>query len=128
MTRAYRMTPESRARKAENLRRILARLWQTPAYREKMLTVIQRNAHHPAFIAARGKGFHTLWADPEKRAAWIAAHTKWTPEDDAFLREFYGRITAREIAGLTGVTRKAVIGRAHRLGLCKPAGNRRRAA
>ena len=99
------------------MRRTLKRLWQTPAYREKMLKVIQQNGRHPAFIAARGKGFRTLWADPEKRAAFIAARTKWTPEDDAILRAHYGKNSARQLAWLIGTTRMAVIGRAHRLGL-----------
>ena len=130
MTRAYRTTPEDRARKAETMRRTLKRLWQTPTYREKMLKVIRRNARNPAFIAARATSPRSKakWADPEYRAAMIAALTKWTLEDDNILRAHYGKNSARQLAWLMGTTRNAVIGRARRLGLSEPAGNHRTAA
>ena len=130
MTRPYRITPEQRARKAETMRRTLKRLWQIPAYREKMRKVGQRCARNPAFVAARATSTHNkvMWADPEYRTAMIAALTKWTKEDDAILRAHYGKNSARQLAWLIGVTRNAVIGRARRLGLCEPADKRRRAA
>lgn len=46
---------------------------------------------------------------------------KWTPDMDDILRQFHARgIAAAVTAKRIGVTRNAVIGRAHRLGLSSP--------
>ena len=121
MKRSYQLTPEGSERKAAASRRTLARLWQMPTFREKMVKIGRRmgrkNGRNPACIAARTKGFKAMLADPERRAAYIAVRTKWRHADDYYLIERYGKQSAREIAAALGVTRNAVIGRAHRLGL-----------
>jgi hypothetical protein len=44
----------------------------------------------------------------------------WTSAALDHLVEHYGRVTATEIAVRLGVSRSAIIGKAHRLGLCSP--------
>jgi GcrA cell cycle regulator len=46
--------------------------------------------------------------------------TTWTSAALDYLSEHYGRVTATEIAVRLGVSRSAIIGKAHRLGLCLP--------
>jgi hypothetical protein len=46
--------------------------------------------------------------------------TKWTPEQDEYVRQSYRVISARAIGAKIGFSKSAVIGRAHRIGLGKP--------
>ena len=48
---------------------------------------------------------------------------KWTEPDDAWLREKWAQtpvLSASQIGKLRGMTKHAIMGRAHRLGLCRP--------
>ena len=51
--------------------------------------------------------------------AWKANKlaSRWTPDDDAFLFENYGSMTASEIGRYLDCSKGSVIGRAYRLGL-----------
>lgn len=46
--------------------------------------------------------------------------TKWTPEQDEYVRQNYRVISTRRIGEKLGFSKSAVIGRAHRIGLGKP--------
>lgn len=47
---------------------------------------------------------------------------EWTKEGDQFLRDFYnGVLSASHIGKRLGYSRNAIIGRAHRIGLARPA-------
>lgn len=50
------------------------------------------------------------------KTKWPMNHN-WSREDIATLRKHWGTLTPREIAAMIGVTRNAVIGKAHRLKL-----------
>jgi GcrA cell cycle regulator len=49
----------------------------------------------------------------------MGRHQVWTEKRDNYLIIFWGMISAREIGERLGVTKNAVIGRAHRLKLPK---------
>jgi hypothetical protein len=42
---------------------------------------------------------------------------KWTPEEDAILRQFWGSISTKEIGAKMGRVKNSIISRAHRIGL-----------
>jgi hypothetical protein len=46
--------------------------------------------------------------------------TNWNPERDEYVRQNYRTIPARKIGEALGVSKGAVVGRAHRIGLGKP--------
>lgn len=46
--------------------------------------------------------------------------TKWTPEQDEYVRQNYRVISTRAIGAKLGFSKSAVIGRAHRIGLGRP--------
>jgi GcrA cell cycle regulator len=49
----------------------------------------------------------------------------WQPEQDAIVRDLWGKHGCKYIAATIGVSRNAVIGRAHRLGLGETRGPRK---
>ncbi len=93
---------------------LLRKLWPSP---DLTVEQIAERVGYSAKATA-GKAYRLLLPHrPLYRASQSRANKRWSEERDETLRSMWGKVFCRDIAKKLELTRSAVIGRAHRLGL-----------
>lgn len=115
----YRARPTSRPWRAEEDAEL--RRWFPT---ETNVQLAERLTRTPAAIAQRATALGLVRERPAPRKHVLPLR-RWSPADEALLRELHGRVSHREIAERLGRTPHAVASRAHRLGLGRSGAKRR---